>query len=82
MTKSEIADRIRSALPGSSVDVKSDDDTHFQALVVAEQFEGKRRIARHQLVYGAIGSAVGREIHALSLTTLTPEEWGARSHSD
>jgi stress-induced morphogen len=36
-------------------------------------------LQRHQLVYGTLGSRVGREIHALALTTLTPEEMQARS---
>ncbi len=34
-----------------------------------------RRLARHQLVYRALGQFVGNEIHALSMQTLTPDEW-------
>ena len=47
--------------------------------VIAAAFAGKRSLQRHQLVYGTLGSRVGREIHALALETLTPEEWQARS---
>jgi acid stress-induced BolA-like protein IbaG/YrbA len=53
------------------------DGQHFQALVVSAQFAGKSRVQRHQLVYGALGSRMREEIHALSMRTLTPEEWRA-----
>ena len=59
--------------------VESDDGEHFQALVVAPIFGTLNRVKQHQLVYQAIGAYVGREIHALQLTTLTPEAWAARS---
>jgi acid stress-induced BolA-like protein IbaG/YrbA len=36
-------------------------------------------IARHQLVYAALGAKMGREIHALSIEALTPDEWQAQS---
>jgi stress-induced morphogen len=42
--------------------------------VVAHEFAGKRAIARHQLVYRTLGELMGREIHALSIEALTPEE--------
>jgi stress-induced morphogen len=47
---------------------------HFELLVVSQAFEGKSLVARHRLVYEALGSVVGAEIHALSLKTLTPAE--------
>lgn len=75
MTPAEIQEQIEAALPGARVEVRSDDNVHFEALVVAPQFEGRRTMQRHQLVYQALGSAVGREIHALSLRTPTPGEW-------
>jgi acid stress-induced BolA-like protein IbaG/YrbA len=78
MEPQAIADLIRAGLPGASVRVQSDDNTHFAALVVSEAFAGKRSIARHQLVYGALGALVGREIHALSIEALTPDEARAR----
>jgi acid stress-induced BolA-like protein IbaG/YrbA len=53
------------------------DGQHFQALVVARAFEGKSRVQRHQLVYAALGERMREEIHALSMRTLTPEEWRA-----
>lgn len=51
------------------------DGQHFQALVVSRAFAGKSRVARHQLVYQALGERMREEIHALSMKTLTPEEW-------
>ena len=57
------------------VRVASDDNHHFEALVVAAEFEGTRPLARHQLVYRCLGSLVGHEIHALSIRALTPAEW-------
>ncbi len=59
--------------------VESDDGEHFQAVVVAPVFGTLNRVKQHQLVYQAIGVYMGREIHALQLTTLTPEAWAARS---
>ena len=51
------------------------DGQHFQALVVSPAFAGKSRVQRHQLVYAALGERMREEIHALSMQTLTPEEW-------
>jgi acid stress-induced BolA-like protein IbaG/YrbA len=78
MNAQEVQRRIEAGMPGARVLVRSDDDTHFEALVVAPQFVGKRAIARHQLVYATLGHSVGREIHALSIDALTPDEWTAR----
>jgi acid stress-induced BolA-like protein IbaG/YrbA len=76
MNSAEIARLIRAGLPGADVRVQSDDDAHFQARIVAEQFAGKRGVARHQLVYQTLGERMGREIHALSIEALTPMEAG------
>jgi acid stress-induced BolA-like protein IbaG/YrbA len=76
MTPDRIADLIRAGLPGASVRVESDDNTHFAARIVATQFAGLRPIARHQLIYRSLGELMGREIHALSIEALTPEEAG------
>ena len=79
MTPDQIRQQIEAALPGATADVRSGDNVHFEALVIAPQFEGARTLARHQLVYRALGAAVGREIHALSLDTPTPGEWAGRT---
>ena len=75
MDPSEVTALIEAGLPGSIVKVMSDDNIHFDALVVSEAFVGKRRIQRHQLVYECLGALMGDEIHALSIRALTPEEW-------
>jgi acid stress-induced BolA-like protein IbaG/YrbA len=54
------------------------DGAHFQAVIVSAAFEGKSRVQRHQVVYGALGDRMREEIHALSMQTLTPAEWQAR----
>ena len=76
MSPEDVARLIRAGLPGALVHVRSEDNTHFAARVVAREFAGKRSVARHQLVYRALGELMGREIHALSIEALTPEESG------
>ena len=53
------------------------DGQHFQALIVSAEFRGKSRVERHQRVYQALGERMREEVHALSMQTLTPEEWRA-----
>jgi acid stress-induced BolA-like protein IbaG/YrbA len=55
------------------------DGQHFEAVIVCAGFEGKRPIARHQMVYAALGDRMRAEIHALSMRTLTPAEFAARA---
>ena len=75
MNPSEISELIEAGFENADVKVVSDDNTHFAALVVAAELEGKRSIARHQLVYKTLGSLAGNDIHALSIRALTPAEW-------
>ncbi len=76
MNPEEVARLIRAGLPGADVRVESEDQTHFAARIVAEQFAGLRSVARHQLIYRTLGERMGREIHALSIEALTPAEAG------
>lgn len=48
---------------------------HFAVTVVADAFVGKGLLARHRMVYDALGEAMRTEIHALSLKALAPEEF-------
>jgi len=75
MDSKTIKDLIERGLPESAVQVFSEDNTHFQAVVVARAFAGKRPLARHQQVYATLGTLVGTDIHALSIRAYTPEEW-------
>lgn len=79
MDPTTITQLIEDGFTEATVKVMSDDNTHFQALVVSSEFEGKRPLARHQLVYNCLGELVGNEIHALSITALTPGEWRDRA---
>ena len=75
MNPSEITQLIEAGFDDAIVKVESEDNTHYGALVVANEFNGKRLLARHQLDYQCLGTLVGNEIHALSITALTPDEW-------
>lgn len=48
---------------------------HFQIVVVSERFRGQSRVAAQRMVYGALGKMMREDIHALSMRTLTPEQW-------
>jgi stress-induced morphogen len=50
------------------------DDDHLAATVISPAFEGERLVAQHQLVYDALGDLMTDEIHALELSTYTPED--------
>lgn len=78
MEPQQVARLISDGMAGSTVTVRSDDNVHFEAVVVSDAFVGKRAVQRHQLVYAALGPAVGNEIHALALQVFTPQEFAAR----
>lgn len=71
-----IKNYISAGLECTHLDVDGDGQ-HFTALIVSPAFAGKRLIQRHQLVYAALGDRMKAEIHALSMKTLTPEEYQA-----
>ncbi|HEX7369549.1 MAG TPA: BolA family protein [Rhodanobacteraceae bacterium] len=77
MQSEELKALLEAALPGADVKVVSPDDVHFQARIVADAFTGKPTLARHRLVYAALGERMGGEVHALSLRTLAPGEAGS-----
>lgn len=74
MDPAAIERQILQSMPSARVTVASDDNVHYTARIVSDQFNGRSRIERHRLVHEAIGPALGREIHALSLELKTPEE--------
>ena len=67
---------IENGLQCDHVEVAGD-GRHFEATIVSPQFRGLNKVRQHQLVYGALGERMREEIHALSMKTLTPEEWKA-----
>ena len=76
-TPEDIRTYIAAGLPCEHLEVTGD-GSHFEALIVSTAFAGKRLIARHQLVYGVLGDRMKQEIHALSMRTLTPEEFNGK----
>ncbi|MDG2307356.1 MAG: BolA family transcriptional regulator [Candidatus Binatia bacterium] len=92
MTRSDkIEDKLKTALTADHVEVEDDSARHaghagasggaghFNVIVVAAQFEGRNRVARHRAVYAALDDMMPTEIHALSARTFTPAEWRGQS---
>jgi acid stress-induced BolA-like protein IbaG/YrbA len=77
VTPDSIRASIEAGLECRHIEVRGDGQ-HFEALIVSPRFEGLSRVRRHQLVYGALGDRMRDEIHALSMSTLTPAEWSAK----
>lgn len=75
VTADQIKQYIQNDLPCEYVSVEGDDGQHFEAVIVSAEFNGKRMVQQHQLVYKALGDRMGGEIHALAMKTFTPEEW-------
>lgn len=69
-----IKSMIENGMNTSYVHVEGD-GTHFNAVIVSHEFEGKLPVDRHKLVYSALGEAMKEQIHALSMKTLTPSQW-------
>ncbi len=79
ITSQQIETWIRAALPCDFIRVEGDDGQHFSAVIVSAKFRDLMRVAQHQLVYRALGERMHNDIHALSMRTLTPEEWRAEN---
>ncbi len=57
-------------------------ESHFKLTIVSEAFEGKRSVARHQLIYGLVApllTSQGGQVHALAIHAYTPTEWQGQS---
>lgn len=72
----EIERRILAELPDAKVLVKdlTGGGDHYEVEVISTAFAGMSSLARHRRVYGIFSDVVGRELHALSLKTRTPDE--------
>ena len=75
MAAEEIEALITTGIPDARVEITdlAGDGDHYAARVVAESFRGLPRIKQHQAVYAALGGRMGGVLHALQLTTATPE---------
>jgi acid stress-induced BolA-like protein IbaG/YrbA len=73
-TPEQIEGYIKQGLDCAHIQVEGDGQ-HFYATIVSSEFEGKRLVQRHQLVYGAMGDRMKAEVHALSIKAFTPQEY-------
>ena len=74
VTPESIRASLEAGLPCTHLEVRGDGH-HFEAVIVSPAFAGLSRIRQHQLVYAALGDRMREEIHALSMRTLTPDQW-------
>jgi stress-induced morphogen len=78
MDLADIEARIEDGIKDADATVRrargSHDDDHLEATVVSPAFAGERLVAQHQRVYDALGDLMTTEIHALELSTYTPED--------
>ncbi len=72
-TPEHLRDLIAAGLDCTQLEVQGDGQ-HFYATIVSPAFIGKSRLARHRLVYGALGERMREDIHALSMRTVAPGE--------
>ena len=74
MPANEIIALIKAGIPDAEIEMTdlAGDNDHWQAVVTSAAFAGKLRVAQHQMVYAALGSKMGNELHALALETKTP----------
>lgn len=56
-------------------------ETHFNVVIVGEAFHNQSLVARHRMIYAAVGKELADGVHALQLLALTPAEWEARGGS-
>ncbi len=75
MAADEIERLIREGIPDARVEITdlAGDGDHYSARVVSESFRGLPRVKQHQRVYEALGGRMGGALHALQLTTATPD---------
>lgn len=86
--QSMIEEKLRTALTPSHLEVINESykhsvppgsESHFKLTVVSERFAGQRLVARHQAINGLLKEELAGGVHALSMETLTDEEWQARN---
>ena len=80
VTPESIKTSIAAGLSCEHVEVRGDGQ-HWEAVIVSPAFAGLTKVRQHQLVYAALGDRMRDEIHALSMTTLTPAQWAATRKS-
>ena len=68
----EIESLIKTSIPDAEISIKdlAGDENHYSATIKSKIFAGKSKIEQHKLVYKALGGKMGKELHALALTTI------------
>jgi stress-induced morphogen len=76
MSATEIERYIKEGLPDAQVEIRdlAGDGNHYAATVISPSFKGKSRVQQHQMVYAALKGNMGGVLHALALTTSTPQD--------
>jgi stress-induced morphogen len=78
MDADRVAELIEERVSEANAEVRTtreaDEDAHFSAIVVSPEFEDIPIVDQHQLVHDALDELLTDEIHAIELTTLTPEQ--------
>ena len=85
MTAAEIEARLRAALAPSAIEVLDDshlhaghagarEGRHYTVRLTSARFTGLQRVARHRLVYDALGPLAAQGVHALAIVALAPDE--------
>ena len=76
MTKKQLKDILESSLKKCKVDIQSDDDVHFSATIISEEFNNiPSKFKRQQLVYSKINQYIfSGELHAIAMKTIATNE--------
>jgi BolA protein len=85
MNAAEIATRLRTALAPSRLEVLDDghlhvghagarEGGHYTVRITSARFTGLTRVARHRLVYDALGPLAPQRVHALAIEARSPDE--------
>ena len=84
--QASIEEKLRASLAPSVLEIINESgmhnvpqgsETHFKVVVVSAEFDGKSRVARHQLVFASLAHELRNGVHALSITARSPAEWAA-----
>jgi BolA protein len=67
-----------STLHAGHAGARAQGESHFTLLIVTAMFAGKSRLERQRMVFAALADLMRTDVHALSITALTPEEAGER----
>lgn len=84
MIQQQIEDKLQQAFTPAHMEVENEShkhrtergaESHFRVVVVSEQFEGQRLLARHRAINAVLADELAGPVHALALHTMTPAEW-------